>query len=302
MRVAVRFPVTPRPLQIGALLQGRASRDDTAMGMATYRDLAEFGLPLVTPAQPEFASLVHDVESRPEPFGSWPIEELSNAAVLLNESNNAVLGISCLWRYTTATGAFTSRFLNLGSSTQLDVMTGRSEVVEDLGTFILRGSKRLITERGMFGNNLDVLGREKRFGGGYIGGGGGGGRTRRGEEIVAVELVLDLAILEDGRCVGPDEAGLFDSLIEDLEQIRRTAEAAANALGNGGSSGEIFEMLRPLARKTPERTAQRRSRSPFRSMFAHMSIDRLINDDSAAVASWLEGYAQPPRFRLHRAS
>ena len=31
------------------------------------------------------------------------------------------------------------------------------QVPQDLGTFILPGSKRLITDQAMFGNNLDVL-------------------------------------------------------------------------------------------------------------------------------------------------
>jgi hypothetical protein len=63
----------------------------TCMGNTVYRDLAAFGLPLVSPAQPEFASLVHDIQSRPGPFGSWPIDDLSNAAVLLNETGSAIL-------------------------------------------------------------------------------------------------------------------------------------------------------------------------------------------------------------------
>src|SRR5436190_5673681 len=116
------------------------------MSSATYRDLAEFGLPLVTPADDAFRSLVRDIESRPQPFGAWPTENLSSAAVLLNQSGKAILAISFLWRYTTATGeARTSHYSNLGSSTQLEVLNGRSHVIEDLGTFILAGSKRLIT-------------------------------------------------------------------------------------------------------------------------------------------------------------
>jgi len=231
------------------------------MGETAYRDFTVFGLPLVTAAHTAFPSLVHDIESRPEPFGSWPTGGLSNAAVLLNESGSAVLGISYLWRYTNAAGeSHTSHYSNLGSSTQLEVMTGRSRAVQDIGTFILPGSKRLITERGMFGNTLDVPGREARLhgGGGYIGAGGSGVKPSSQAEIVLVELVLDLAILEDGRCVGPDEGGLFDNLIEDLSLIHSTAQQAATALHNGTSSGQVFEMLRPLARHTAERATQSR--------------------------------------------
>ena len=184
------------------------------MGNTVYRDLAAFGLPLVTPTQPEFTSLVHDIQSRPGPFGSWPIDDLSNAAVLLNETGSAILSISYSWRYTTAGGGVhSSHCSNLGSSSiQLDVLSGRSQVVQDIGTFILPGSKRLITERGMFGNNLDVLGQDPRpHGGGYGGAAGGGTRNATSEKIVAGELILDLAILDDGRCVGPDEYGVFEA-------------------------------------------------------------------------------------------
>ena len=273
------------------------------MGNTVYRDLAAFGLPLVTPAQPEFASLVDDIQSRPGPFGSWPIDDLSNAAVLLNETGSAILSISYSWRYTTARGgAHSSHCSNLGSSSiQLDVLSGRSEVVQDIGTFILPGSKRFITERGMFGNNLDVLGQDPRPHGGGYAGAGGGTRNSTSEKIVAGELILDLAILDDGRCVGPDEYGLFESLIEDLESIRSTAEQAAKSLRDGASAGQIFEMLRPLARHTPHTATQRR-RSSFLRMFADMGIRQLINDDPPAVERWLETQAQPPRIRLQRVS
>ena len=272
------------------------------MGNTVYRDLAAFGLPLVTPAQPEFASLVHDIESRPGPFGSWPIDDLSNAAVLLNQTGNAILDISYLWKYTSARGqAHSTHYSNLGSSSiQLDVLSGRSELVQDLGTFILPGSKRLITERGMFGNNLDVLGQDPRpHGGGYARAVGGGDRNTTSEKIVAVELVLDLAILDDGRCVGPDESGLFESVIEDLERISSTAEQAAKSLRDGATAGQIFEILRPLARHTPP-TATPRRRSSFLRMFADMGIHQLVNVDSPALERWLETQAQLRRIRLQR--
>jgi hypothetical protein len=273
------------------------------MSNTVYRDLAAFGLPLITPAQPGFATLVDDIESRPEPFGSRPIDDLSNAAVLLNETGNAILSISYSWRYTSVRGGtHSSRYCNLGtSSIQLDVLSGRSEVVQDFGTFILPGSKRLITERGMFGNNLDVLGQEQLPHGGAYARAVGGGTRHTTSENVAVELILDLAILDDGRCVGPDESGLFESLIEDLERVRSTAEQAAKALRDGASAGQIFEMLRPLARRTPDAATQRR-RSPFLGMFGHMGIDQLVNSDSSAVAGWLETQAQPPRLNLRKVS
>jgi hypothetical protein len=171
--------------------------------------------------------------------------------------------------------------------------------VQDVGTFILAGSRRLITERGMFGNNLDVLGHDHRLqSGGYVGAGGGRVRNTTAENIVAVELVLDLAILEDGRCVGPDESGLFESLREDLERIRSTAQQVAKALRDGASAGHVFEMLRPLARHTPGD----RPPSPFAGMFGNMAIHRLVGDERAPLTAWFETQAQPLSLRLYKPS
>jgi hypothetical protein len=107
-------------------------------------------------------------------------------------------------------------------------------VGRDLGTFILPGSKRLITESGMFGNNLDGLTPvELSRAQGYCGGWGGGiPHQRAGTELAAVELVLDLVILEAGLCLGPDESGRYQGLGESLDLQRTAAQQA----------GQVFEM------------------------------------------------------------
>ena len=51
-----------------------------------YRDLAEFGLPVITPGAPEFPELVRDIESHPEPFDAWPPHSTDRDAVLVNQT------------------------------------------------------------------------------------------------------------------------------------------------------------------------------------------------------------------------
>jgi hypothetical protein len=278
------------------------------MRQTNYRDLAEFGLTLVTPNDRAFPSLVHDIESRPQPFGSWPTGDLTSAAVLLNQSGKAIIVFAYVWRYTTVEGITrTSRYSNLGSSTQLEVLNGRAEVVRDLGSFILRGSKRLITEQGMFGNNLDVLPRDEiARGGGYVGAGGGGrlSKGRSDEHIVGIELCLDLAIFEDGLCAGPDESGLFEGLTETLERQRSTAQEIVTALRNGASEGQIFELVRPLARHISEPAPVRRHPHPLPllRMFANMAIHQLVNASTSDLLAWFERSAQSPSLRLRRPS
>lgn len=167
------------------------------MNRTQYRDLPELGLTLVTPNDPNFEALVRDIESRRHPFDTMQFGDMDSAAVLMNGSGKTIVVFCYLWRYTTAEGATrTSSTSNLGSSTQWDVLTGGSEDVQDLGTFILPGSKRLITEEGMFGNSLDVLPPSHPSHGRFSMGAGGGGRRfrrrQREDSIAATELSLDL--------------------------------------------------------------------------------------------------------------
>jgi hypothetical protein len=228
--------------------------------------------------------------------------------VLLNQSGKAIIVFAYVWRYTTVEGVTrTSRYSNLGSSMQLEVLNGRAEVVRDLGSFILPGSKRLITEQGMFGNNLDVLPRDEiARGGGYMGAGGGGRLTKgiSDEHIVGIELCLELAIFEDGLCVGPDESGLFEGLTEALERQRSTAQEVVTALRNGASEGQIFEIVRPLARQIspPAPMGRHQYPLPLLMTFGTMAIHRLVNASGSELLAWFERSAQSPSLRLRRPS
>ncbi len=252
--------------------------------------------------------MVRDIESRPQPFGPRPIGDLDTAAVLLNQSGKAIIVFAYVWRYTKVDGtAQTSRFSNLGSSMQMDVLSGRSQAVRDLGSFILSGSKRLITEEGTFGNNLDVLQPHELppHGAGYMaaGGGRGFGREISHERIGAVELSLDVAIFEDGLCVGPDEFGLFDSMTEGFERQRSAAEEAAKALRGGASEGQVFEILRPLAHHiAPPPGSGHRDPSSVTSIFANMAIHRLVHASASELLAWFEQSAKPASLHLRRPS
>jgi hypothetical protein len=278
-----------------------------SMKQTNYRDLAEFGLPLVPSHAPAFSAMARDIEDRPQPFGSWPTGDLSTAAVLLNESGKALVILAFIWRYTTAQGKTrTSSFSNLGSSMQMDVLCGRTAAVQDLGSFILPGSKRLITERGMFGNNLDVLPPDCiGLSGGYVGG-GGGFHNGSSEELAKIELSLDMAIFEDGLCAGPDASGLFESLTDDLERQRDTSQTIVAALRNGASEGQIFEILRPLARRTSSSPRgpgeQGKIPSPLLDIFANIAINRLVNAPGSELLQWFEEIAESSPSRLHRPS
>jgi hypothetical protein len=193
---------------------------------------------------------------------------------------------------------------------QMDFLSGRAGVARDLGTFILAGSKRLLTQQGIYGNNLDVLPPQPEgHGGGYMGGGAGGLRRDMDiEDITDVELLLDVAILEDGLCVGPDEGRLVERLTQELEQQRSTAQQVVEALRNGASPGQVFEMLMPLAqhqRQQPQRTGERGritiTHPTLLRMFAQTGIHHLTNMvEQQMLIEWFEEIAASEPVQLHR--
>jgi hypothetical protein len=178
----------------------------------------------------------------------------------------------------------------------MDVLTGREKAARDLFSFILPGSRRLITEDGMFGDNRDVLAPQPPTG--VVGASfSGGGRGRAGDlesdrDVAGVELAIDVAIFEDGLCVGPDESDLRESLTEQMQRQKDVAHEIVRALRDGAGPGRIFEMLRPLAQHKPHHT-------PLISMFARLALNQLIKADDTTLPDWFGAAAAISPLRLH---
>jgi hypothetical protein len=277
------------------------------MPPTVYHDLAEFGLPFVTPDDSAFPRLVSEIQIRPRQFGPEPDSDLSSAAVLLNQSRKAIVILVYIWKYMMAGGQTrTNRHSTLGSGRQMDVLTGRVGVTRDHDSFILPGSKRLITQEGMFGDNSDVLPADSAPNGGGYGVAGSGSMLRRGrqEKVAGIELDLDFVIFEDGLCVGPDDFGLFENLAQDLKRQRNTAQEVVEALRSEASVGQVFEIVRPLARHVEQETAGSRlaRHLPLLSMFARTAIHQLVHASASELLAWFEKAVQPSPIQLHRPS
>jgi hypothetical protein len=115
--------------------------------------------------------------------------------------------------------------VNLGSSRQMDVLTG---------------------------DNRDVLGQQLAAGGGGWGFSGGGRGRARGmgprdpdQDVARVELALDVAIFADGLCVGPDESGLRQSLIEQIKRQKEIAGEIVSELRRWGVARPYFRNASP---------------------------------------------------------
>jgi hypothetical protein len=112
-----------------------------------------------------------------------------------------------------------------------------------------------------------------------------------------VELVLDLVILENGLCVGPDETSLYEALNDSLDLQQSAAQEAVKALQSGASAGHVFEIIRPLARQGSPRQAR-----PILQTFGSEAMHQLINANDTELLAFFQGVAQPRSLALSRPS
>jgi hypothetical protein len=263
------------------------------MPPAVYRDLAAFGLPFVTPDQRAFAELVRGIlENDPGPMVPKPGDKLEPGAVLLNQSGKAIITLAWVWRCIRANRPpNTRRSCTLGSSMQMDVLAGRAHV--DRSSFIRAGSKRLITPDGVFGDNFDVP-PPASFRRSGFGIGGGGSAASLTDDVVRIELDLDVVVFEDGIVVGLDEFGMREGLIRGIELQRKTARDAAQALRNGSTLGQVFDIFQPLARRPPPAPGPSPRWSPegALSLFVNMAIQQLVHGEREDLIEWFRKVAE----------
>lgn len=278
----------------------------------TYTDLAEFGLPLVTPEDADFAGLVDEIRNRPSPMQRFMDGDLSGAAVVVNQSGKTALSLAVIFVIEDADGQRSRNHFSGPNSVGplYDVLTGAVPVSPRTSGHIFPGSKRLITTQGVWGDNTDVIApdandpRRGVLGSFTRSGGGWGFRGPRAAEPVSGDLLLDLAIFEDGLCVGPDRHGGFAALMEDFSERRRVGTEILEALQKGASRGEIFEMVRPLAQGPPPPAVRmplaRRLPTHAGHQFANTVIHQLVQLDDASLLRMFENAARPIAIELRR--
>jgi hypothetical protein len=122
-------------------------------------------------------------------------------------------------------------------------------------------------------------------------------------EFAATELVLELVVLEDSLCLGPNESGLYEALNGSLDFERETAQEAVEALRAGASVGQVFEIVRPLARDfpgEPQTQGKPRHARPILSTFGREAVDHLINANPTDLLAFFEKAAEPRALQLRR--
>ena len=263
----------------------------------SYFDLPEHGLRFVPFDDPRFAGYLNEILEQPQPFPVPDLDALRNAAILLNENQKWVVVIEVVWRFAgEGDRRPTSRVSNFGSSEQLEVLVGGRQAGDPGHRGIAPGSKRLDAERGLFGSNPAAATA--------MGGRRGGGVAyaidpRRASGVSLSEVALDVAIFDDGLCVGPDTNGMFASLTTAIGTVRETANKAVALLQGGASEGEVFDLLLPLARsEVSSRT--RSGGNILLPMFSRVAVHHLIQNSREEQVAWFARFGEGTSIALHR--
>ncbi len=267
-----------------------------------YRDLPEVGMPFVTPEDPRFHELKSQITLGP--FRRKPEDLPSEAVVVLNQSGQPVLAMSFLWKWTDETGrASEQRMPGFSSLAQLEFEPADPRRMRFRP--FLAGSKRLVTPAGVFGDNSDVLPADAMpsgFAGGFAGGFGRGSMQQPERHLT--EIQMDSVIFADGRCAGPDEMGLLTALDPVATEQRRLASTAAARLRDGGTFGEVFDLLRTTARHPgPASVPQTTDPSHLLFSFGRQAMDRLIHAEEERrdeLVKWFDEQSRQPKLKLRR--
>ena len=103
--------------------------------------------------------------------------------------------------------------------------------------------------------------------------------------------------------MGPNESRLYEALNESLDFQLETAQEAVKALRAGASVGQVFEIVRPLARDFPEEPQTQgkpRHARPILSTFGSEAVDNLINANPTDLLVFFEKAAEPRALQLRR--
>ena len=279
-------------------------------------DLHANGLTLISPNNNEFAPLLEDIRRRTQvrnpdgpPFPPEPIpDNLEFAAILLNHSEKAVAGLALEWQFEDVTGhRYSSRSTSAFGRALLLPFGFRPEQLAVQGYWhtILPGSKRLLADRSIFGDNTDVRAprSDEVWRGGAVRAGGGGRALTDTSRVRNVVLVIDGAFFVDGEFLGPNQMRLWEDVYHEGEVKIEAAHIAGDGKRSGRSATDIMvdidrytgpppdpRSLPPMARReTVEAEDFRRwHRGQLASWFSYL---RQQGGDEAVVdklVSWLD--------------
>jgi hypothetical protein len=117
-------------------------------------------------------------------------------------------------------------------------------------------------------------------------------------EVTRFHLELDSVFLDDGSCIGLDQAGTLESLTSGLEPRRKLAQMLKQDLASGVSREALKEKLQRYARHHHDRDAKRRRLVP---VFAAWTMHQVTHRTDAELSAWIDSFDVAPQYSFRRA-
>jgi hypothetical protein len=224
-------------------------------------DLARYGVVLIPPSSPDYASLLDDIQKRldnPIP-GSAPQFDFGDdpsapTMILCNRSQTPIAAVSWIWKFEAEAGRPTGTSVLVYWGPSVLIPFGLDEQTCTLFRdwhVILPGSKRFIRGNRMLGDNTDVRPPnpdELWKGSGF---GAGSGSRRLSGPLKSVTLALDGVFFLDGSFAGLDTLYNFERVTAYVDAQLQVAKIARDGHNQGVSSAMIFTQIEVLTGPTP---------------------------------------------------
>jgi hypothetical protein len=229
LRLIVLLLLVPlsRSVPANAMLQVTANN---ALNM-TKHDLADNGLSILLPTDAGYAEELNKLQFSNKP-GMEAVQPFS--VIMKNASRKAVAAFAIRWKIKDSNGFVrTQNVMQLEARVLLDGNRRRTDQLS-----IAAGTSRLVTVEGII-MNLEAL---HNFSSSF-----------QAPEFTVVSVELDLAVLDDGEVIGPDQVGMFPIFKAAVNAKQDLMEEISGRLSQGGSLHEILVSLNS-ANKRPPRT------------------------------------------------
>ena len=195
------------------MLKPQGGTGDSCPPLTTYRDLHEVGFRFVTPGHAEFASTCAEMlrSGELDDADKATLGRDRQAAILLNQSQKTAVVFAYCWKYTDLRGStHKSTYTSFGTSDQMNFLLG-GPVALTSRAGMLHPSARILVAQDVAWNSANDA---NDFAIGHSA--GGSARHKSRGSPAKIDLCLDLVVLEDGICFGPNELELFELFRQDL--------------------------------------------------------------------------------------
>ena len=214
------------PFSIGAIVQAGT---ESVQNM-TKPDLSNSGLSLLLPGDAGYAEELNKLQ-----FSNKPGMDAARpfSLIMKNTSHKAVAAYAICWKIKDPNGFI--RTLNVMQVEPWALLDGGRRHTDQLS--IAAGTSRLVTVAGIIMNQEALRNYSSPF---------------QAPEFTVVSVELDLAVLDDGEVIGPDQVGMLPAFKATVNAKQDLMEEISSRLSQGGSLHEILVSLNNANKRAPQ--------------------------------------------------